>query len=153
VACPLRLQAAAPRAEVNIDECGGVGGRCQETGAPVSASADDGVVACPPPSHDRPSTAAPREAVNIGGPGGPSGSALPRSQETGGHVGTNADHRLSAAVRREQVKSALLGLGWKPTIVRTALDEATAALEVNATFEQLLREALRRCPKPSTTIH
>src|SRR5688572_2816702 len=78
VAYPLRLQAAA---EANIDELGGVGGRCQETGAHVSASAGDGVVACPPPSHDRPSTAAPRAEVNIDELGGVGG----RCQETGAH--------------------------------------------------------------------
>jgi Holliday junction resolvasome RuvABC DNA-binding subunit len=45
------------------------------------------------------------------------------------------------------VKAALLGLGWKPAIVRPALAEAIAALEADATFDQLLREALRRCPR------
>ena len=53
--------------------------------------------------------------------------------------------------------AAALAVGARGTVIRrvvvgTALDEAMAALEVNATFDQLLREALRRCPKPSTTI-
>src|SRR5688572_27557666 len=47
------------------------------------------------------------------------GQPLPLCQETGAHESTSADHRLSAAVRREQIESAWLGLGCKPTIVRT----------------------------------
>lgn len=93
---------------------------------------------------------------------------LAQGDDAGAHVSANADHgvmvdpprssgphdKLSAAVRREEVKSALLGLGWKPSVVRAALAEAVASLEVNATFDQLIREALRRCPRPSTiTTH
>lgn len=75
------------------------------------------------------------------------GSPLP-DQKTGAHVSTGASRgvaidpphataphdRLRTAVCREEVKAALLGMGWKPAIVRTALAEAVAALQINTTF-------------------
>jgi hypothetical protein len=138
--------------------------RSQETGAHVSTS-----VSAPPDqetgAHVSTSVSAPRGQgtrahVNA------SGSTPSRRQESCARVRTSSDHgimvdppgsagsrdKLSAAVRREEVKAALLGLGWKPAIARAALVEAIAALDVEATFDQLLREALRRCPKPSVTM-
>lgn len=95
-----------------------------------------------------------------------SGSPPLRDQEAAANVSIAADggvvidpsrstvphDRLRAAVCREEVKSALLGLGWKPAVARAALAGALAALEMNATFDQLLREALRRCPRPSIAV-
>ncbi len=58
---------------------------------------------------------------------------------------TAIDH----AIVRAQAKDALVGLGWRPGIARAAVDEAIAALGVGAELEPVIREALRRCPKPA----
>ena len=57
--------------------------------------------------------------------------------------------RLDAAVLRAQAKDALVGLGWKPGIARAAVDEACTHVGREATLAALIREALRRCPKPA----
>ena len=56
--------------------------------------------------------------------------------------------RLDTAVLRAQAKDALVGLGWKPGIARVAVDDACAHVGRDATIEVVVREALRRCPKP-----
>ena len=56
--------------------------------------------------------------------------------------------RLDAAVLRAQAKDALVGLGWKPGIARAAVDEAGTHVGREGTLGALIREALRRCPKP-----
>lgn len=61
----------------------------------------------------------------------------------GGPVGA-----LDDAVVRAQARDALVGLGWKPGIARAAVDEAGAHVGVDADIEVVIREALRRCPRP-----
>jgi len=43
---------------------------------------------------------------------------------------------------------ALVELGWKRAIARAATDEAIAHVGTDVPIEALIREALRRCPKP-----
>jgi Holliday junction resolvase RuvA-like protein len=56
--------------------------------------------------------------------------------------------KLDEAIMVTQARDALVALGWKPAIARAAVDEARA--HVGAALEDLIREALRRCPIPST---
>jgi len=65
----------------------------------------------------------------------------------GAHMG--APTSLDLAVLRTQAKEALMGLGWKPGIATAAVAAASAALDAEPTMEQLIFEALRRCPKPT----
>jgi hypothetical protein len=58
---------------------------------------------------------------------------------------------LDVAIRRTQTKEALVGLGWKPAIATAAVAAAWVALGSRATFEQLIFEALRQCPRPLAT--
>ena len=51
-------------------------------------------------------------------------------------------------VRRTQARDALAGLGWKISIARAAVDEACAHVGTEASIDVLIREALRRCPRP-----
>ena len=44
--------------------------------------------------------------------------------------------------------SALVGLGWKPAIARQAVNDAASHVGRETTIEILIRESLRRCPKP-----
>ncbi len=62
------------------------------------------------------------------------------------HVG--AASRLDAAITCAQAKDALVSMGWKPSLARPAVDAASAALGAGATLEQVIIEALRRCPRP-----
>jgi Holliday junction resolvasome RuvABC DNA-binding subunit len=59
--------------------------------------------------------------------------------------------KLEQAIRREDAKAALIGLGWSATIARAAVAEALSTMSCDATLEQLIREALRRCPRPAAT--
>lgn len=52
-----------------------------------------------------------------------------------------------SSVFPSQAKAALVSLGWKPAIACAAVDGACADL-TTPTLEALIREALRRCPKP-----
>ena len=54
--------------------------------------------------------------------------------------------KLDATVVRMQARDALVGLGWKPTIARAAVDEAWSHVGSSVALELLIREALRRCP-------
>jgi hypothetical protein len=56
---------------------------------------------------------------------------------------------LDAATTRVQVRDALVGLGWKSAVARAAVNEALAVVG-NAPLDELLREALRRCHRPSS---
>jgi hypothetical protein len=58
--------------------------------------------------------------------------------------------RLDAAVMRAQARDALVQLGWKQAIARTAVDVAMSHVGSAATLEIVIREALRRCPMPRT---
>ena len=83
------------------------------------------------------------------------------------HVGSNGRHvqdepgtardpaarpsKLSVATLRTQARDALVGLGWKIAIAGSAVDEALAQVGSKASIDALIREALRRCPKPTTS--
>ena len=54
-------------------------------------------------------------------------------------------------VIRTQARAALVGLGWKPAIACAAIDGAAADLGA-PTLEELIREALPRCPKPLARV-
>ncbi|HVK84780.1 MAG TPA: hypothetical protein VM513_11765 [Kofleriaceae bacterium] len=56
--------------------------------------------------------------------------------------------RFEQVALRTQARDALVGLGWKPAIAASAVDDALAAGHANVPLEQLIREALRRCPVP-----
>ncbi len=72
------------------------------------------------------------------------------------HVGLNdrqceAVHppsTLEIATLRTQARDALVGLGWKRSIAIAAVDEARANVPSDAPIDVLIREALRRCPRP-----
>ena len=69
------------------------------------------------------------------------------------HVGTNvrqgrATSHFGDTAMRVQARDALAGLGWKPGIARAAVDEAIGHLGTGVRIEQLIHEALRRCPRP-----
>jgi Holliday junction resolvasome RuvABC DNA-binding subunit len=67
---------------------------------------------------------------------------------------TAAPAALERAVYRTQARDALVGLGWQAGIARQAVDGACHAVGGQATLEQLIIEALRRCPRPITaTAH
>ena len=55
---------------------------------------------------------------------------------------------FDAAVVRAQARDALVGLGWKPAIARAAVDEALSHVGPTASLASVIREALRRCPRP-----
>lgn len=58
----------------------------------------------------------------------------------------SASAKLDATIVRAQARDALVGLGWKPSIARAAVDEAWSHVGSDAALEPLIREALRRCP-------
>ncbi len=64
----------------------------------------------------------------------------------GAHVG--AASRLDAAITCAQAKDALVAMGWKPALASPAVYAASAALGAGASLEQIIIEALRRCPRP-----
>jgi Holliday junction resolvasome RuvABC DNA-binding subunit len=59
-----------------------------------------------------------------------------------------ARSKLDAAVLRTQATTALTGMGWKPAIAHAAVDAVLAAERSELTLEELIVEALRRCPVP-----
>ncbi len=56
---------------------------------------------------------------------------------------------FDAAAIRAQARDALVGLGWKPDIARTAVDDALSAIPACSPLDAVIREALRRCPLPN----
>ena len=67
------------------------------------------------------------------------------------HVGSKSPpvpSRLDDAIVRTQARDALVGLGWKPHVARTAVEEAMSHVGRDPSLEGLIREALRRCPRP-----
>jgi hypothetical protein len=70
--------------------------------------------------------------------------ALPTSPRTSGRAGA----KLDAAIVRSQAHDALVSLGWKAGTARAAVDAAWSHAGPRVTLEALVREALRRCPKP-----
>jgi Holliday junction resolvase RuvA-like protein len=59
--------------------------------------------------------------------------------------------KLDGAVARVEARTALVGMGWKPAIARTALDAAASHVGPDAPLEVWVREALRHCPLPRTS--
>lgn len=49
---------------------------------------------------------------------------------------------------REQARDALVGLGWKSGIATAAVDDAIACVGRESAIDVVIREALRRCPRP-----
>jgi Holliday junction resolvasome RuvABC DNA-binding subunit len=72
----------------------------------------------------------------------------PTKREVPSHVGSPSTSRLDDAILRTQARDALVGLGWKATIARTAVEEAISHVGSDTSLEDLIREALRRCPRP-----
>jgi len=74
------------------------------------------------------------------------------TKERHAHVGTNerqADSAADSVVMRAQARDALVGLGWKGAIARAAVEEACAHVDGGAPIDVVIREALRRCPRPT----
>lgn len=84
----------------------------------------------------------------------PRGSAPTNRNPVRAHVGTNASHYdrdgKSGPTTSRSARDALVGLGWKIAIAGAAVDEAIAHLGTDTRIEVLIREALRRCPKPTS---
>ena len=55
---------------------------------------------------------------------------------------------LDATIVRTQARDVLVGLFWKAPIARSAVDEALAFVGNDVALDVLIREALRRCPRP-----
>ncbi len=78
------------------------------------------------------------------------------ANERHAHRATSVAHRADAAdvtrlvpvAMRIQARDALVGLGWKVSIAGAAVEEAVARVGSDATIDVLIREALRRCPRP-----
>jgi hypothetical protein len=64
-------------------------------------------------------------------------------------TGVRASSAFDATVTRTQARDALVGLGWKPHIAKAAINAACAEIGDLVPVEVLIREALRRCPKPT----
>lgn len=82
--------------------------------------------------------------------------AASTSHDTRGRAPSNANAAsnptgagFGVAAARAQARDALVGLGWKPAIARGAVDAAMSHVGGEAPLEALIREALRRCPRPS----
>ena len=89
-------------------------------------------------------------SAHVGAATGSNASALPDA-----HVGADTSRRadknkLDIAILHTQTKEALVNLGWKPTIATMAVAAAAATCGAEPTLEQLIFEALRRCPQPAT---
>jgi hypothetical protein len=66
--------------------------------------------------------------------------------ENDAHVG--AISKLDATPLQLQARAALTSLGWKSPIAHAAVTAAVGAMGNDLTLEQLVFEALRRCPAP-----
>ena len=62
-------------------------------------------------------------------------------------LGVDRDPR-AAAVTRAQARDALVGLGWSRAVAATSVDEALGHVAHGVPLEAVIREALRRCPRP-----
>ncbi len=128
---------------------------CAHTGAPVAP-----IEETQPCAH----TGAPvapigktQPCAHTGAPVGPSAEVQDRAQvepvllDNPG-AREQPPTQLEIAVRRAQTKDALIALGWKPAIASAAVATALATIGSHATLDQLIREALRQCPRPSATV-
>lgn len=68
--------------------------------------------------------------------------ALPHRDET-----VARPSKLAIVALHNDAKKALTGAGWTPAIASAAVATAAATLGSDATLEQMLREALRACPR------
>ena len=57
--------------------------------------------------------------------------------------------RLGETILRVDAKSALVNMGWQAHVARAAVDEALARVGAGAEIAEVIREALRRCPRPA----
>ncbi len=73
---------------------------------------------------------------------GPLGAQRPRSDP-------GASAKLGTAIMRANARDALVGLGWKPAIARAVVEEAWSHVGPGVALDLLIREALRRCPRPT----
>ena len=70
-------------------------------------------------------------------------------------AGEARGRRLGVATLRVDAKSALVNMGWKAHVASAAVDEALARIgggasaSAGAEIAEVIREALRRCPRPA----
>jgi hypothetical protein len=62
----------------------------------------------------------------------------------------NPSSKLHEAIVREEARIALVGMGWKPMIARSAIEAAASRVGRGAPLEAWVRESLRHCPLPRT---
>jgi hypothetical protein len=55
--------------------------------------------------------------------------------------------RLGAAVKKVEARSVLVNAGWQSAVASRAVDEAITHVGMDAPLEQLVREALKCCPR------
>jgi Holliday junction resolvasome RuvABC DNA-binding subunit len=67
-------------------------------------------------------------------------------QATAGAELPNCTSKLDDAIVREETRIALVGMGWKPMIARSAIETAASRVGRDAPLEAWVREALRHCP-------
>jgi Holliday junction resolvasome RuvABC DNA-binding subunit len=56
--------------------------------------------------------------------------------------------KLDEAIVREEARIALVGMGWKPMIARSAIEAAASHMGRDAPLQAWVRQALRHCPLP-----
>jgi hypothetical protein len=62
---------------------------------------------------------------------------------------TDTPSTLDRTIHIAQARDALVGLGWKTSIARIAVERAMSHVGRDAPLEAIIREALRRCPRPT----
>jgi len=60
----------------------------------------------------------------------------------------SSSSKLDEAIVREETRIALVGMGWKPIIARSAIEAAASHVGRDAPLEAWVRQALRHCPLP-----
>jgi len=60
----------------------------------------------------------------------------------------SSSSKLDEAIVREETRIALVGMGWKPMIARSAIEAAASHVGRDAPLEAWVRQALRHCPLP-----
>ena len=73
-------------------------------------------------------------------------SAKPRVLDEDVTRGGPTASRFAQVASRTQARTALVTMGWKPSIASAAVDQAQAQLPDDATLEAVIRAALRHCP-------
>jgi hypothetical protein len=93
--------------------------------------------------RSEPAASAPASALSFA-------SDLDPPATRGAATKTEPSTKFDEAVVRAQARDALVRLGWKQAIARSAVDNAMSHVGSTATLEVVIREALRRCPMPRT---